>query len=81
MPTPCLQYAAAHQGQLCADSALCKLGRLTQPAEILCCGAARGSCRSLRLRGFGTGELTQADGVAISKVEPCVRFRCSAFML
>lgn len=38
--------------------ALCKLGRLTQPAEVFCCGAARGSCRSLRLRGFGTGELT-----------------------
>ena len=54
-PTCC----TAHLGRLCAGSALCKLGRLRQPAEILCCGAARRSCRSLRLRGVRPGELTQ----------------------
>ena len=27
-----------HQGQQCAESALCKLGRFTQRTEVLCCG-------------------------------------------
>lgn len=39
-------------------SAHCKLGRLTQLNEVLCCGVVGRSCRSLRLRSIETGELT-----------------------
>ncbi len=55
-PTCC----AAHQGQQSAGSALCKFGGLTQSAEVLCCVAARRSCRSLRLRVVGPSEFTHS---------------------
>ena len=63
--TTMLLCCGSHQVQLCAESALCKLGRLMQPAEGFCCGAARRSGHSLRLRGFGTCELTQCRAAAV----------------
>lgn len=36
-----------------------QLGRLTQPTEDFCCGAARRFCRSLRQRASEPGEFTQ----------------------
>lgn len=55
----CSRNLGIGQRQLRGGSALCKLGRLKQPGEVLRCGAARRSGRSLRLRGFAAGELTQ----------------------
>ena len=39
------------------EAEFAKFGRLTQPAGVFCCGAARRFCPSRQLRGSGAGGL------------------------